>query len=40
MIVTDHSMYTPEMLMEHAKLIVDTRNRLSNCTGNARVVRL
>ena len=39
-IVTDHSMYTPEMLLEHARLIVDTRNRLSNHTGNARVVRL
>ncbi|MBP8974319.1 MAG: nucleotide sugar dehydrogenase, partial [Anaerolineae bacterium] len=39
-IVTDHSAYDPAFLLEHARLIVDTRNKIGNHKGKARVVRL
>ncbi len=39
-IVTDHSDYDPAFLLEHARLIVDTRNKIGNHKGKARVVRL
>ncbi len=40
-IVTDHSDYHVDFLMEHARLIVDTRNKIKVGTaGKARVVRL
>ena len=39
-IVTDHSVYDPAFLLEHARLIVDTRNKIGNWTGKAKVVRL
>lgn len=39
-IVTDHSAYDPAFILEHARLVVDTRNKTRNCTGKARVVRL
>ncbi|MBN1563917.1 MAG: nucleotide sugar dehydrogenase [Anaerolineae bacterium] len=39
-IVTDHTDYDPAFLLEHAKLIVDTRNKIKKQTGNARVVTL
>lgn len=39
-IVTDHSVYDPAFLLEHARLIVDTRNKIGARTGKAKVVRL
>lgn len=39
-IVTDHSAYDCAFILEHARLVVDTRNKTKNCTGKARVVRL
>jgi len=39
-IVTDHTVYDPAFLLEHAHLIVDTRNKIGNHKGKARVVRL
>ena len=40
-IVTNHSDYDVDFLMEHASLIVDTRNKIKAGTaGKARVVRL
>ncbi|MDA8389123.1 MAG: nucleotide sugar dehydrogenase [Nitrospiraceae bacterium] len=31
LIATDHSAYDPEFILEHSKLIVDTRNLIKNC---------
>ncbi len=39
-IVTDHSGYDPAFLLEHARLIVDTRNKIGAQSGQAKVVRL
>jgi UDP-N-acetyl-D-glucosamine dehydrogenase len=39
-IVTDHTVYEPAFLLKHARLIVDTRNKINKQTGSARVVRL
>lgn len=39
-IVTDHRVYDYDFILEHAKLVVDTRNATSGHQGNARVVRL
>ena len=40
MIVTDHRVYDIDFILEHAKLVVDTRNATSGHQGKARVVRL
>ena len=39
-IVTDHSAYDCDFILEHARLVVDTRNKTAGCAGKARVVRL
>ncbi len=39
-IVTDHSAYDPDFVLQHAKLVVDTRNKTKGGNGSARVVRL
>jgi UDP-N-acetyl-D-glucosamine dehydrogenase len=39
-IVTDHRVYDYDFILEHAKLVVDTRNALNGRRGKARVVRL
>jgi UDP-N-acetyl-D-glucosamine dehydrogenase len=39
-IVTDHTVYDPAFLLEHARLIVDTRNKIGTHEGKAKVVRL
>ncbi len=39
-IVTDHRVYDYDFILEHAKLVVDTRNATSGHQGKARVVRL
>ena len=39
-IVTDHTAYDCDLILENAQLVVDTRNKLKNCDGSARVVRL
>ena len=39
-IVTDHSAYDPAFVLEHARLIVDTRNKIGARAGKAKVVRL
>jgi len=39
-IVTDHSVFDPAFILEHARLVVDTRNKLKGVRGKARVVRL
>jgi UDP-N-acetyl-D-glucosamine dehydrogenase len=39
-IVTDHTVYDPAFVLKHARLIVDTRNKINKQTGSARVVRL
>ena len=39
-IVTDHKVYDIDFILEHAQLVVDTRNATSGCQGKARVVRL
>jgi UDP-N-acetyl-D-glucosamine dehydrogenase len=39
-IVTDHKVYDVDFILEHAKLVVDTRNATSGHQGKARVVRL
>ncbi len=39
-IVTDHSAYDPDFLLAHARLIVDTRNKIGARAGKAKVVRL
>jgi UDP-N-acetyl-D-glucosamine dehydrogenase len=40
LIVTDHSAFDYDMLVEHAKLIVDTRNATANCAAMAcRIVK-
>jgi UDP-N-acetyl-D-glucosamine dehydrogenase len=39
-IVTDHKVYDYDFILDHAKLVVDTRNATSGHQGKARVVRL
>jgi UDP-N-acetyl-D-glucosamine dehydrogenase len=39
-IVTDHSVIDYQMVVDHAALVVDTRNALAGISGNARVVAL
>jgi UDP-N-acetyl-D-glucosamine dehydrogenase len=39
-IVTDHRVYDFDFILEHAKVVVDTRNATSGRKGQARVVRL
>ena len=39
-IVTDHSSYDWQHIVDHSKLVVDTRNALAGVSGNARVVTL
>ncbi len=39
-IVTDHTDYDIDFILEHAKLVVDTRNKTKGAIGKARVVRL
>jgi UDP-N-acetyl-D-glucosamine dehydrogenase len=40
-IVTNHSVYDCGFVLEHAPLVIDTRNATRGCTdGNARLVRL
>jgi UDP-N-acetyl-D-glucosamine dehydrogenase len=39
-IVTDHRVYDIDFILEHAKVVVDTRNATSGRKGQARVVRL
>jgi UDP-N-acetyl-D-glucosamine dehydrogenase len=39
-IVTDHTVYDYDFILEHAKLVVDTRNATNGRKGKARVVRL
>jgi UDP-N-acetyl-D-glucosamine dehydrogenase len=39
-IVTDHTDYDPAFILEHAQLVVDTRNKIKDQSGRARVVRL
>ena len=39
-IVTNHSAYDYDFILNHAKLVVDTRNATKGYTGTARVVRL
>jgi UDP-N-acetyl-D-glucosamine dehydrogenase len=40
-ILTNHSCYKPEVLLEKSRLIVDTRNALGNAgKNNPKVVRL
>jgi UDP-N-acetyl-D-glucosamine dehydrogenase len=39
-IVTDHRVYDYDFILEHAKLVVDTRNATNGHKGRARVVRL
>lgn len=34
LIATDHSVYDPEFILEHSKLIVDTRNLIKNVNGS------
>jgi len=40
LLVTDHSVYDVHFILEHARLVVDTRNKTKGATGKARVVRL
>jgi len=39
-IVTDHRAFDYDFILEHARLVVDTRNATKGHTGRARVVRL
>jgi len=39
-IVTDHKVYDVSFILEHARLVVDTRNMIGSQSGKARVVRL
>jgi UDP-N-acetyl-D-glucosamine dehydrogenase len=39
-IVTDHRVYDLPFILEHARLVVDTRNATDGCHGSARVVKL
>jgi UDP-N-acetyl-D-glucosamine dehydrogenase len=39
-IVTDHRVYDFNFILEHANLVVDTRNATIGCQGSARIVRL
>lgn len=39
-IVTDHTAFDYDFILEHARLVVDTRNATKGHTGSARVVRL
>jgi UDP-N-acetyl-D-glucosamine dehydrogenase len=40
LIVTDHSAFDYDLIAEHAKLIVDTRNATANCAATAcRIVK-
>ncbi|MCX7020277.1 MAG: UDP-N-acetyl-D-glucosamine dehydrogenase, partial [Candidatus Sumerlaeota bacterium] len=39
-IVTNHANIDYDLILEHAKLVIDTRNALGNKTGNARIVKL
>jgi UDP-N-acetyl-D-glucosamine dehydrogenase len=40
-VITDHGVFDWEMIGQHARLIVDTRNALSSvANGRARVVKL
>ncbi|MFP4322508.1 MAG: nucleotide sugar dehydrogenase [Anaerolineales bacterium] len=39
-IVTNHSTYDWQEIVDHGRVIVDTRNAVNNSTGQARVVRL
>jgi UDP-N-acetyl-D-glucosamine dehydrogenase len=40
LVITNHSVFDWEMVRQHARLIVDTRNALKNTDGPARVVKL
>lgn len=39
-IVTDHTVYDVPFILEHARLVIDTRNKTRGQRGKARVVRL
>jgi len=39
-IVTDHRAFDYDFILEHAPVVVDTRNATKGHTGRARVVRL
>ncbi|MCD4684622.1 MAG: nucleotide sugar dehydrogenase [Anaerolineae bacterium] len=40
LIITDHSAFDCEFILQHAKLVIDTRNQTRDCEGPARVIRL
>lgn len=40
LILTDHSQIPIQKIIDHAKLVYDTRNITEGLTGNAKVIRL
>ncbi len=37
LIATDHSVYDPDLILKHSKLIIDTRNLIKNAAGEGKV---
>ncbi len=39
LIVTDHARFDYEQIVEHTRLVIDTRNATAGCRGSARIVK-